>query len=377
MGTYYEPPIRKSDSLTLAKDKLVDKVRNVVRISGEALPRRKRKHSDPKSCDVVVEVTNFSKDTMLKNEDVMWLKVNSEPWNEQKAMPENQVFNTKLVEAVEKHPCLYHYNLKEYSNRNKVQAAWETIAQEMESTAKDCKEVWRNLRIVYIRNLKKPPSGSATKKKEYHLLKYMQFLNRYVNSKTEKGLPGKLPSPPQTDNAYSEPDQERVPETIDNNKEANDASDTKLTRDTKNIRSSKQASVAPSNKRKKTPTDADAVVINYIKSNTQKGSNHDNPRTQFLLSLVPDVEDMTSTQYRTFRNEVCSLIDRIIASAPSPLHSSNSTHSAWSSASTPVLPQTSAQSTPTWEYSSTPVYALRTTDDVSDNPAYEEFHRLI
>lgn len=49
-------------------------------------------------------------------------------------MPEDQVFNTKLVEAVEKHPCLYNYNLKEYSNRNKVQAAWETIAQEMEST---------------------------------------------------------------------------------------------------------------------------------------------------------------------------------------------------------------------------------------------------
>lgn len=255
------------------------------------------------------------------------------------------------------------------------------------------------MRIVYIRNLKKPPSGSAAKKKEYYLRKYMQFLNRYVNTKTEKGLPGNLPSPPQTDNAYSEPNQERVPETIDNNKEANDASDTELTQDatredsthqrtqsespnvttinTENIRSSKQASVAPSNKRKKTPTDADAVVINYIKSKTQKGSNHDNPRTQFLLSLVPDVEDMTSTQYRTFRNEVCSLIDRIIASAPSPLHSSNSTYSAWSSASTPVPPQTSAQSTPTWEYSSTPVYSLRTTDDVSDNPAYEEFHHLI
>ena len=49
---------------------------------------------------------------------------------------EDTVFNVKLVEAIEKHPCLYNYNLKEYSNRDKVNAAWEKVAQEVESPGK-------------------------------------------------------------------------------------------------------------------------------------------------------------------------------------------------------------------------------------------------
>lgn len=43
-------------------------------------------------------------------------------------------FQVKLVEAVEKHQCLYNFHMKEYSNRDKVSSAWEAVAQEVESS---------------------------------------------------------------------------------------------------------------------------------------------------------------------------------------------------------------------------------------------------
>lgn len=43
-------------------------------------------------------------------------------------------FNTKLVEAVQGHERLYDYKHKDYSNREKVQLAWENVAKEVEQT---------------------------------------------------------------------------------------------------------------------------------------------------------------------------------------------------------------------------------------------------
>jgi hypothetical protein len=49
---------------------------------------------------------------------------------------DDSVFNIKLVETVERNPCLYDYNLKDYSNREIVNATWERVATEMEDTGK-------------------------------------------------------------------------------------------------------------------------------------------------------------------------------------------------------------------------------------------------
>lgn len=43
-------------------------------------------------------------------------------------------FNTKLVEAVERHACLYDYKHKDYNYRDKVQLAWENIAKDVKQT---------------------------------------------------------------------------------------------------------------------------------------------------------------------------------------------------------------------------------------------------
>ena len=48
----------------------------------------------------------------------------------------DQVFCIKLVEAVEKHPCLFNYSLPEYSNKIAQEKAWEVVAKEVDTSGK-------------------------------------------------------------------------------------------------------------------------------------------------------------------------------------------------------------------------------------------------
>lgn len=59
-----------------------------------------------------------------------------------------------------------------------------------------CKEKWKNLRTILVRNMKPAPSGSSRKaKKPYYLNEYLQFLLPYVKPNTDITNPGNLPSP--------------------------------------------------------------------------------------------------------------------------------------------------------------------------------------
>lgn len=43
----------------------------------------------------------------------------------------DQAFNVKLVEEVEKHPCLYNYQLTQYSRKDITDLAWNNIGKKM------------------------------------------------------------------------------------------------------------------------------------------------------------------------------------------------------------------------------------------------------
>lgn len=50
-------------------------------------------------------------------------------------------------------------------------------------SASECKERWKNLRSVFVRNLKPPPSGSNSKKKKpYYPMEAMQFALPFVKT---------------------------------------------------------------------------------------------------------------------------------------------------------------------------------------------------
>lgn len=59
-------------------------------------------------------------------------------------------------------------------------------------SAARCKERWKNLRSVFVRNLKVPPSGSGSKKKRpYYLMEAMQFALPF--RKTNMPTAGNMP----------------------------------------------------------------------------------------------------------------------------------------------------------------------------------------
>lgn len=163
---------------------------------------------------------------------------------------------------------------------------------------------------MFTRNIKKPPSGSKAKKKSWPLLQNMMFLKTYVTAKGNE-LPGNLPSPPSESLEADDSSALSESQGVEEPHEEDDA--TGRGNEAINPSSQETATMGPPPKKKKKiqPTTADEMVVDYIRAKTSS----DNPRKHFLLSLLPDVDEMTTTQFKSFRREVVNLIDRIVAPA--------------------------------------------------------------
>lgn len=44
--------------------------------------------------------------------------------------------NIRFVQIIEKFPCLYNYNISEYSRKDITEKAWSEVAEEINSTGK-------------------------------------------------------------------------------------------------------------------------------------------------------------------------------------------------------------------------------------------------
>ncbi|CAG9770214.1 unnamed protein product [Ceutorhynchus assimilis] len=222
-------------------------------------------------------------------------------------------FEIKLIQTVEQYPCLYNFLLPEYSRREVVGAAWEKVSNEMNATVENCRNTWRMLRISYTRATKLPPNGSARKltQKTKDIIQAMDYIRGYVDAKRHELPNNSAPLPfPDTQDGISNESTEFVDNAY------NDIDETVL-----------QASVVqPSVKKfKKTQNsgrdtaDNITTLLQYIKSRKQR--EPENPRRQFLLSLLPDLEQMNERQMRFFRSKVSGLIDDILDSEYGPTSS--------------------------------------------------------
>lgn len=65
----------------MARGKLVDKVRNLIKVCEEAVPKRSRK----RSCNSIDSPENSNEnlvENLETNPDYLWLRINREPWAE-------------------------------------------------------------------------------------------------------------------------------------------------------------------------------------------------------------------------------------------------------------------------------------------------------
>ncbi|XP_031327937.1 uncharacterized protein LOC116159147 [Photinus pyralis] len=105
-GTYYVPAIRERDSSInrsiMAKGKLVDKVKNLIRVCDEAIPKRRRKNNDaaPHSTSTNSETNNNNDEPLESNGDYAWLKFNTEPWSDVLVKWENTFHLRQAVRGV-------------------------------------------------------------------------------------------------------------------------------------------------------------------------------------------------------------------------------------------------------------------------------------
>lgn len=85
-----------------------------------------------------------------------------------------------MVRLVKEYPCLYNYNLPEYSQREVVEDAWKKIAGKLKSDPKLVRDKWRNCRTVFLRRCKAEKQGGSANRSSYYLMDELNFLLDYV-----------------------------------------------------------------------------------------------------------------------------------------------------------------------------------------------------
>jgi len=152
----------------------------------------------------------------------------------------------------------------------------------------------------------------------------MQFIRPYLNLKKGNLLPGNLPSPTHhNDNdqgASSYQDNYNTTDLCNNITITEEIPSTS----TNNIVENKVVGIEPPLKKKKNSnniTSVDECVIDYIKA--KQRTSEENPKKLFLLSLLPDLNEMNNTQFRKFRTQVNVLIDDILKPTQDTSHGNN------------------------------------------------------
>lgn len=102
------------------------------------------------------------------------------------------------------------------------------------------------------------------------------------------------------------------------------------------------ADLAPVSHKKRKVDPVDECVMEFIRKKQSTEKRTESPRKLFLMSLEPEVEEMTAAQFRAFRRRVGLLVDEILdGSSFSRPHSSasfstnQSANSAYSAATSP------------------------------------------
>jgi len=154
----------------------------------------------------------------------------------------------------------------------------------------------------------------------------MQFIRPYLNLKKGNSLPANLPSP--TNDNDNDQDASSYQDNYNNTDLCNSITTIEEipSTSTSNIVENNIISIEPPLKKKKNSnniTSVDECVINYIKS--KQLTLDENPKRLFLLSILPDLNEMYNTQFRQFRTKVNVLIDNILKTTQDTSSHTNNT----------------------------------------------------
>ncbi|KAM3961446.1 uncharacterized protein ACR2FA_004561 [Aphomia sociella] len=248
-----------------------------------------------------------------------------------------QLLNLKFVREVEKRPCLYNYTMGEYSRRDLTENAWAEVGNEVNLTGHECKEKWKNLRAVFVRHMKPYLTGTTTKpKKPYYLADAMQFTLPFV--KTLYPRSGDLPIETQLEvydesesswhmpecevsESVTSPQQSLPPGSPQSSSSSSPAQTSQQSGQTGKIIHKKEDADEgfeysvpwhqPQPRKTSRKEDSQLEDGEYFQSKRAKTLQHESNK-MFFLSLLPDVDQMSPNQARTFKRKLIELIDEFL-----------------------------------------------------------------
>ncbi|CAB3225574.1 unnamed protein product [Arctia plantaginis] len=231
-----------------------------------------------------------------------------------------QQCNIEFVKNVQKFPCLYNFELPSYTRKDISDKAWEEVAEAMNMTPSACRERWRNLRAVFMRTIK--ATGAGTKKKPYYLADVMQFIvpflrpttmteaekNKILNMELNRAENSRTKESESTASVEIALEEIKV-ESIDEDDTAQSGGP--------------DWGVEITNSSRKRPPDVEEQYTTITKkrlSSVQTSAigplETSDPVTSFVNSLMPELKEMNSMQFKCFKRRVLVLIDDITSEIP-------------------------------------------------------------
>lgn len=190
----------------------------------------------------------------------------------------------------------------------------------------ECKAKWKNLRAVFVRHVKGTPSGTkAKKKKPYYLTEAMQFTLPFIRvlmSSTQEKLPGQQDMP--VDAEHEDDEEEDFPHT-DISQEQQQISQQLLIKSEETYEDEQFIVESPlespkmlGHSQKRAINELENASQDYSKtkkSNTIRTPNDTlEARKMFLLSLLPEINELNDQQMKIFKRKVLQLIDNVTSS---------------------------------------------------------------
>ncbi|CAH2097678.1 unnamed protein product [Euphydryas editha] len=245
-----------------------------------------------------------------------------------------QQLNLKLVQEIEKHPCLYNNTLADYSRKDVTEKVWKKIGEKVNLTGNECKERWKNLRTVFVRHIKPTPNGSASKlKKPYYLADAMQFTLPFIKFLQYSTL--NLPVQTEMKRELHDEIEENLLQTNNYEMSVTISSPRSMSLQSISPRASLPASSPPPSPQhlpSPQPTISKEscycqTTNKFIQKDGEKSfdecsipkktkleefNDHQKEANKmFLLSLLPDMNEMSPSQIRKFKKKVMDSINEI------------------------------------------------------------------
>ncbi|XP_059058730.1 uncharacterized protein LOC131852111 [Achroia grisella] len=210
-----------------------------------------------------------------------------------------------FVREVKKRPCLYDNTLKEYSNAAYTKPAWREIASKLNTTATDCKEKWRKIRVAFMRSVKQFQSNNPPNR-PYWLADHLQFLIPFMHMYMKSGDKSKNTKRrsdlidmetiviKQEDDSDLEAVDDGIEDRVDYVKDK--TGNGEVSGGVVDIFNSSECNMTAPHR--------------GFKRHHEFGEY--SARKMFLLSLLPEIESFNQQEMRLFRRHIVNVVDNIL-----------------------------------------------------------------